>query len=189
MTSSVNNYSVVKDEFKNFRQAIIRNSIPMRENVLCSLNSLEDKDKRRIINGFYNRKFVPNIFLVINWRQYKIFKFLIENNADINYFYNVWGNPEVEGEYTPLMWVARMGNLQFANVLLKNGANIYLQNKNRNNSIYYAKLNKNKNMLKLLEKKHQKNKDDLNFLLYNHDKFYKLDEYVINHIIEFVYYL
>jgi ankyrin repeat protein len=186
---SVNNYSVVNNEFKNFRQGIIKNSIPSLEIALCSLNSLEQKDKRRIINGFYNRKFVPNVFLAINWRLFKILKFLIENNADINFFYNIWGNPEVEGEYTPLMWVARTGNLQFADVLLKNGANIYLQNKKHENAIHYAKLNKNKNMVKMLEKKHKKNKDDLNFVLYSHDRFSKLDEYLINHIIEFVYYL
>lgn len=178
-----------KNEFKHFRQAIIKNSIPMLKNALSSLNNLEEKEKRRIINGFYNRKFVPNIFLATNWRLFKIFKFLIENNASINYFYNVWGNLEVEGEYTPLMWVARTGNLQFANVLLKNGADIYLQNKNSKNAIHYAKLNKNKNMVKILEQKHQKNKDNLHFLLYNHPEFYKLDENLINHIIEFVYFL
>ena len=177
------------DEFKNFRHAIIKNSIPMLENALSSLHSLEEKEKRRIINGFYKRKFVPNIFLATNWRLYKIFKFLIENNADINYFYNVWGNLEVEDDYTPLMWVARTGNLQFAHVLLKNGADIYLQNKNSKNAIHYAKLNKNKNMVKILEKKHEKNKDDLNFLLYNHPKFYKLDEYLINYIVDFIYFL
>jgi hypothetical protein len=183
---SVNNSN--NNEFKHFRQAIIKNSIPMLENALSSLNNLEEKDKRRIINGFYKRKYIPNIFLATNWRLYKIFKFLIENNADINYFYNVWGNPEVEDEYTPLMWVARTGNLQFAHVLLKNGADIYLQNKNSKNAIHYAKLNKNKNMVKILEKKHEKNKDNLNFLLYNHPKFYKLDEYLINYIIDFVYF-
>jgi len=53
----------------------------------------------------------------------------------------------------------------------------------------YAKLNKNKNMVKMLEKKHEKNKDDLYFVLYNHDRFSQIDEYLINHIIEFVYYL
>ena len=178
-----------KNEFKNFRHAIIKNSIPMLKNALSSLNNLEEKEKRRIINGFYKRKFVPNIFLVMNWRLFKIFKFLIENNADINYFYNIWGNLEVEGEYTPLMWVARTGNLQFANVLLKNGADIYLQNKNCENAIHYAKFNKNKNMVKILEQKHKKNKDNLHFLLYNHPQFYKLDEHLINHIIEFVYFL
>lgn len=185
MIFSVNN----KELFKKFRQSIIQRSIPMLENALSSLNNLEEKEKRRIINGFYNRKFIPNIFLVINWRIFKMFKFLIENNADINYFYNMWGNPELEGEYTPLMWVARTGNLQFAYVLLKNGADIYLQNKNCKNAIHYAKLNKNKNMVKILEKIHEKNKDDLNFLLYNHDKFYQLDKYLINYISEFVYFL
>ena len=70
-------------------------------------------------------------------------KYLISIGADIN--------AQVTGDGTPLINAVRNGHLAIAKVLLKKGANPNLASSGDEYPMYYARMTKNEDMIKLLE--------------------------------------
>ena len=157
-----------------FRLAIITNDYKKAKDVY---NKLDDKNQIACKGG------IPNLILALNSKSYKIIKFILEKNIEnVN---DKFSSLPFEILTTPLIFESRHGNRQNIYTLLNYGANIYDTDNNGKNALYYAKLNRYNKIIRLLEKKHQSNKDELFEILYK--KITKLDKYCIENIIKYVY--
>lgn len=111
---------------------------------------------------------------------YRIFKLLLENGANINILNPVTLQSSLIREVIFGVW-------QKVYTLVNHGADIYIHDKDGHNALYYARLNKNKKIIKLLEDVHIKNKKRLHRTLYSKTK--KLDNRCIEKITEYICYL
>ena len=159
----------------DFRFAIASNSF---EKLKKFYYESENKDNLIHIKS----KYLPNLLFAFNRSSYKIIKFLLENGTNINEKFLNISNQMLT---THLIYQTIDNKRQNVYTLLNHGADIYLYDSNGKNALYYAKLNNNKQIIRLIEKKDQENKDKLMKILYKNCT--KLDRYCIENIIKYIY--
>ena len=164
-----------KTKVGNFRRSIACRD---ESNMKTILDSIENKEERLcVLNSAVFAK-IPNLFLAMNMNAGRptILKFLLDNGADINIKFGI---------NTPLINEVKFGNSENISMLLKYGADIYVKDEYGNDALYYARHFQHKKIVKLITKKHSKNKAKLRKLLYNGTR--DLDLHCIGNIIEYIY--
>lgn len=80
--------------------------------------------------------------IAIKLEKYKLFDFLVEQNADVN---------KICEDKSPLMYAVKYGNITFVKKLVMAGANVKLENEERKTAIDYAKKYDQKEILEYLQ--------------------------------------
>lgn len=134
-------------------QSIIGLSQSINDNIYDSIENdnilmlaSELKKQNYSLNECFELKEKPySLFAIaIKLEKQKIFKYLIEQKADIN---------KICEDKSPLMYAVKYGNINFVKKLVEAGANINLENEEGRTAIDYAKKYEHKEILEYLQSK------------------------------------